>query len=132
MELRLISDDGESEVKLIKKITTDELFKKAFAADITKEEEKRTNVIINRLGVHRSVQDKNRLYLVLNLIRLGKNYDNSLGRRISKEEYWENDISESIGNVFMKIDALNENIEIYEKKDMNYYNSEFCEECEGF
>lgn len=133
MELRLISNNAEKEVKLINKITTDELFERAFSVNVTKEEENRTNVMINILGVSKSVQDKNRLYLTLNLIRLGKDYDNSLGRRISKEEYWENDISEPIGSVFIKTDSRNTMIEIYEKRETNNYdNNRLCRNCEGF
>lgn len=125
MELRLISNNVEIEVKLVAKITSDELFDKAMATDITKEEEDRTSAMMNILDKGNG-SSKDKLYLVLNVIRLGKNYDNTLGRKITKEEYWENDISEPIGSVFIKTDSRNTVIEIYEKREMNNYDNEYA------
>ncbi|GKX65811.1 hypothetical protein [Inconstantimicrobium mannanitabidum] len=112
MELKIFTNQKMEDVKLVGTLTWNEIFDKAMAVDITVEEKRRTELVMEVME-NRKVNHRDRLYLALNIIRLDKNYDNSLGRRISKEEYWENDISKPIKGVFIKTNFRS--IEIYER-----------------
>jgi hypothetical protein len=129
MELRLISDTEEREIRLIGKYKKNDLVAKAMKVEVPQEDNYAIGDIIESLGKQNKWNSILMAYLLVNVLRYNKNYDGFLGKKITREDYLENEMTRSIGKIFVKHDKEKDIIEIYEKGENINDNNRICGNC---